>query len=427
LRKKGAVERSMSRDRGPFLSNPFVAQAARWGLLAWSVIGLLILVGVLYRFVLYPIRVVFPPLLVALIVVYLLNPLVTRLQERGVGRVWGTLLCYVVFLSLVGLALAYLIPAVTDQVRSFVSGIPGLLQKAQTGLTNFAARLGVRIRSTDLLQTFQPGSGRTFNFLGRITSFTSGVVHVALVFVLGPLIAFYLLVDLPKIRRGAESLIPASRREEFGGLARQVGATLGGFFRGQLLVALLVGGFCLLGYYVVGLPYFALIGTLTMLLALVPLIGIVLAAVPALFVAFTTSGRTDGLLHIPGGWKLGLACSIVLLAAQQIDARVLSPWLHSRAVRLHPVTVLLSLLVGGTLLGLWGMLLAVPVVAGLRVLLLHVWDTRSQWPPRAPEVVPEPGAPEASTPPPRPMPSGDGAKGKQPETEAARAPRRGAP
>lgn len=376
----------MSKDRGTFFPIPFVAKAARWGLLAWSIIGLLILVGVLFRFVLYPIRVVFPPLVVALIVVYLLNPLVTRLQEGGVPRIWATLLCYVVFLSLVGVALAYLIPAVTAQVRAFVGGIPDLLQKAQTGLTAFAARLGVHISSTDLFQSFQPGGkGGAFNFLGRLTSYTSGVVHLALVFVLGPLLAFYLLVDLPKIRRGAEALVPISRRDEVRSLAGQIGATLGGFFRGQLLVALLTGAFCLLFYFVIGLPYFALLGALTMLLALVPLIGVLIAAIPALFVAFTTSGRTGGLLHISGGWKLVLATSIVLLVAQQLDMRVLSPRLHSRSVRLHPVTVLLSLLVGGTLLGLWGMLLAVPVVAALRVLLLYVWDTRSQWPPRTGE------------------------------------------
>ena len=379
----------MSKDRGPLFPTPFVAQAARWGLLAWSIIGMLILIAALYRFVLYPIRVVFPPLVVALIVVYLLNPLVTRLQERGIPRIWATLLCYVVFLSLVGLALAYLIPAVTDQVRAFVSGVPDLLQKAQTGLKDFAARLGVHITSTDLLQSFQPGKGRAFNFLGRLTSFTSGVVHVALVFVLGPLLAFYLLVDLPKIRRGAEALVPLARRDEARALAGQVGATLGGFFRGQLLVALLVGAFCLLGFFVIGLPFFALIATLTMLLSLVPLIGILIAAIPTLFVAFTTSGRTGGLLHISGGWRLALAASIVLLAAQQLDLRLLSPWLHSRSVRLHPVTVLLSLLVGGTLLGVWGMLLAVPVVAALRVLLLHVWDTRSQWPPGPPDELAE--------------------------------------
>ena len=74
--------------------------------------------------------------------------------------------------------------------------------------------------------------------------------------------------------------------------------------------------------------------------------------------------------------------AVILALAQQLDLRVLSPRLLSKSVRLHPVTVLLSLLVGGTLQGLWGMLLAVPVAAALKVVLLHVWDTRSQWPPR---------------------------------------------
>src|SRR6266700_7918568 len=110
----------MQTERGPFLSNPFVARAARWGLLAWSVIGLLILAWVVYRYILYPVRIVFAPLVVALVLIYLLNPLVTRMQRRGIPRLWGTLLCYVVFLSIVGVGLAYLIPAVTDQVKAFV-------------------------------------------------------------------------------------------------------------------------------------------------------------------------------------------------------------------------------------------------------------------------------------------------------------------
>ena len=380
----------MDRDRGPFFSNPFVARAARWGLLAWSVIGVLILVYAIYRFVLRPVAIVFPPLALALIVIYLLNPLVTQLQERGVPRVWGTLLCYVVFLSLVGLALAYFIPVVSGQVRAFVSGIPDLLTRAETGLAHFAQRLGVHIDTKSFFQNFEPGQGRAFNFLGRITSFTSGVVHLALVLVLGPLLAFYLLVDLPKIQRVWPTMVPATRQEDVRVVAGSLGQTLGGFFRGQLVVALLVGVFTAASFYVVGLPYWAMLGGLTAILALVPLLGIVIAAIPVLFVAAATSSPTGGLLHVPGGWKLAVVCVLLLAVAQQLDLRVLSPRLMSRAMRLHPVTVLLSLLVGGTLQGLWGMLLAVPVAAAIKVVLLHLWDTRSQWPPRM-AVAPEAG------------------------------------
>ena len=378
---QGPVDRrSVDRDRGPFFTNPFVARAARWGLIAWSLIGILILVYAVFRYVLRPVRIVFPPLVLALIVIYLLNPVVTRLQDRGVSRVWGTLLCYALFLSLTGVALAYFVPVLTHQVNQFGSGIPDLLQRAENGIVKFSDRLGVHIDPKAFFKSFEPGQGG-FNFFGRITSFTSGVVHVAVVVILGPLLAFYLLVDLPKVQRVATALVPVPRRDEVQGLAASLAQTLGGFFRGQLLLALLVGAFCLAAFWMVGLPYFALIGALTALLALVPLIGLVIASVPVLFVAFATSGRTGGLFHVSGGWKLALACSVILVAAQQIDLRVLSPRLLGRTVRLHPVTVLLSLLIGGTLQGLWGMLLAVPTAAALKVLLLHLWDTRSRWPP----------------------------------------------
>jgi predicted PurR-regulated permease PerM len=379
----------MDKEREPFLSNPFVARAARWGLLVWSVIGLLILVYLVYRYVFHPIRIVFPPLVVALIVVYLLNPIVSMLQARGLHRVWATLIVYLVFLSMVGLAIAYLTDVIGHQVTQFVRTIPALLDKAQSGLTALFDRLGIHVDTKALLAAFEPKKGSAFNFLGRLTSFTSGVVHVAFVLVLGPLIAFYLLVDLPKIKRGAEALVPAARRDEVTTLAERVGDTLGGFFRGQLVVALMVGLASMFGYWLVGLPYFALLGALTGLFALVPLIGTLIAAVPVLFVALTAGKGNGQMMHIPGGWRLALACVVVLVLVQELDTRVLSPLLKGRAMRLHPVTVMLSLLVGGSLLGLWGMLLAVPVVAGLKVVVLHVWDTRSQWPPRA-EVAPAP-------------------------------------
>ena len=127
-------------NRGPFFSNPFVARAARWGLLAWSVIGILILLWALFRFVLIPIRVIFPPLVVALILIYLLDPVVTRLQRRGMPRVWAALLTYIVFLGAVGVALAYLIPVIARQVQSFVAGIPVLLTRAEAGFAAFGRR-----------------------------------------------------------------------------------------------------------------------------------------------------------------------------------------------------------------------------------------------------------------------------------------------
>jgi predicted PurR-regulated permease PerM len=115
---------------------------------------------------------------------------------------------------------------------------------------------------------------------------------------------------------------------------------------------------------------------------LIPLIGPFIGAAPALFIAFTTDS-SGGLLSLDPGWPLAIGASVALLTVQQIDNHIISPNVVARTVKLHPVTVMLGLLIGGTVLGLWGMLLAVPVIAATKILMLHFWDTRLQWPPAA--------------------------------------------
>jgi predicted PurR-regulated permease PerM len=189
-----------------------------------------------------------------------------------------------------------------------------------------------------------------------------------------------LLVDLPKVQRATMSLIPLRRRGEVRSVLEKMGRALGGYFRGQLLVAAFVGVASMLGLYLVGLPYWALVGAVAGLFNLIPLIGPFIGAVPALFIAFTTSD-TGGLLHLDPGWPMALGASIALLIVQQIDNHIISPNVMARTVKLHPVTVMLGLLIGGTLAGLVGMLLTVPVIASVKIVLLHLWDSRVHWPP----------------------------------------------
>src|SRR5437764_10252499 len=94
---------AVSRRRDPLVSNPLVTRAARWGVLAWAAIGVAILAYIAYRYLLYPIRIAFPPIALAVVMVYLFNPAVSRLEARGVRRWLATLMTYVVFLSVRGL------------------------------------------------------------------------------------------------------------------------------------------------------------------------------------------------------------------------------------------------------------------------------------------------------------------------------------
>ena len=352
-------------------------------MVAWSVIGVLILGYLVYRYVLLPVRIAFGPLLVALVIVYLLNPIVSRLQARRVPRLWGTLLTYVVFLAVVGVVLRFVIPMVADQVSSFVSSLPDLLDRAQRSLADTARRLGIEVRSTDILASLSP-RGQAGSFISRIFSVTAGFLHGLLVFVLGLVVGFYLLVDLPKVQRTVLTLIPTRRRNEVRSVLEKMGRALGGYFRGQLLVAAFVGLASMLGLFIVGLPYWAVVGAVAGLFNLIPLVGPIIGGVPALFIAFTTT-NTGGLLHLQPGWPMAVGASLALLTVQQLDNHIISPNVMARTVKLHPVTVMLGLLIGGTLAGLVGMLLTVPVIASAKIVLLHVWDSRMQWPPTGPD------------------------------------------
>jgi predicted PurR-regulated permease PerM len=382
-------------DRNRVLGPSYVARAARWGILAWATIGMLLIGYFAFRYVVYPIRIIFPPLVVALIMLYVLNPLVSGMERRGMRRGWATLLVYLAFLAVVGTGLFFLVPLVVEQVDDFVRAAPEIFRQISEGFQSFFARFGF-----DVQPTTAPASSGVLAFLGDLVSLTRPILDIVLIIVVGPILAFYLMMDLPKIRRGLKTLVPVRRRREVEDVTGRIGQAIGSFFRGQLLVAIFVGVVSAIGLWIVGLPYWALVGLVSGLFNLIPLIGPIIGTVLAVLVA-TTTDVSGGLLQLQPGLPLAIGSAVVLLVVQQIDNHVLSPNIVGRTVNLHPVTVLLGLLAGGTLLGLWGMLLAVPVMASLKILILHVWDTRATWPPQSEE----PARPEPSAPPgPRPEP-----------------------
>jgi len=369
--------------RDPLTSNAVVTRAARWGVLAWAAIGVAVLTYIAYRYLLYPIRIVFPPLALAVVLVFLLNPVVSMLERRGVRRWLGTLVTFVAAFVILGGILAFLVPIVSDQGSQLSKTIPDLITRAQIGIVKAARNLGLHVKTGDLFNSIQQNRDNAGAFFGRLTSFTFGVLHVVVILLLGPVVAAYLLVDLPKLGRWVRALVPPARRPEAESLGNKLNTALGGYFRGQLLVAAFVGVASMAGLYLIGLPYWALVGLIAGLFNLVPWIGPFIGAVPALFIAFTTPEAAAGqVIPLRPGWPMALGAALVLTIVQQIDNRIITPRTVARNVKLHPLTVILSLLVGGTLLGLWGMLIAIPVVATVKILVMHYWDTRMTWPPQ---------------------------------------------
>lgn len=361
----------------------------RVGIGAWSIIGILILLAI-SLWLLLKIRVIFPPLVLALLIIYLLNPIVTRLEERRVPRWAGALLAYVVVLGSLTLLIIVITPLISRQVSNFAEEWPefrvAIVHTIQDTAESIEDRFGTRINTTqiecllgaddiagdetaptrercdEVTRDFRERLGEQ---AGRITEVGGTVLEILLIFVLGPLIALYLLIDLPILQRDILNLVPEPQRAEFADLGSKMGRAVGGFFRGQLFVALIVGILASLGFFLIDLPFWLVIGAIAGFTNLIPLVG-----------PFIGGGIGFIVGSISDGFGLGLAAIVVAVIVQQIDNHVISPNVMKRTVKLHPASVMLALLAGGTLAGFWGVLLAVPGLAVAKIVLNHIWSTR---------------------------------------------------
>ncbi|MGH2756926.1 MAG: AI-2E family transporter, partial [Actinomycetota bacterium] len=360
----------------------------RVGIGAWSIIGILILLAVSIQ-VLLKVRVIFPPLVLALLIIYLLNPIVSRLEERRVPRALGAILAYIVVFGVITLLVFAITPLVSDQISNFADEWPQFRGEVVNRIHDTAEsvedRFGVTINTTqaecllgadEIDSPDSPSAAecdeetREFRELlssqvGRLTELGGTILDVLLIFILAPLIAIYLLIDLPQLQRDVLNLVPEPHRAEFADLGSKMGRAVGGFFRGQLFVALIVFVLASIGFRLIGLPFWLVIGAIAGITNLIPLVG-----------PFIGGGLGFIVGTVSEGFGLGLLAIAVAAVVQQIDNHFVSPQVMKRTVQLHPVTVMLALLAGGTLAGFWGILLAVPGVAVVKILLGHLWSTR---------------------------------------------------
>ncbi|CAN5665151.1 AI-2E family transporter [soil metagenome] len=343
-------------------------QVRRAGQLSWAFLGLAALVALL-GLVGWYVRVIWPPLIFAAAIVFLLNPVVTFLQGRGVPRVFGTALSYLGFFAVIALAVIGVAPLAADQADELSDEWPELRADLEERVDDLAARSENWIIQLPTVAEIEDQFGGNGNQdlgeqLETVRDVGSQVFHVAVILLLGPIIAFYLLIDLPHLRKVAESLIPKRAEAEVLLVGRRLSAAVGGFFRGQLFVAVTVGVMVSIGLAIIDLPFWLLVGAVAGVFNMVPLIGPYVGAVPGIAIALTTRDPSTAL------WV-----AAIMTGAQQIDNHFISPLVMQRTVKLHPAAVMMALLAGGTIAGFFGLLVAVPIAAVLKILVGHLWRT----------------------------------------------------
>ncbi|HSL24690.1 MAG TPA: AI-2E family transporter [Acidimicrobiia bacterium] len=346
----------------------------RVALLIWSVVGALVLLWVFLR-VADSVRIIWLPLAFAGGMVFLLNPLVTGLHRRGMPRVVGTFLAFIALAALAVAAGFLLVPLIRRQSAEFASELPNLYEVVVNWLEDMGERFNLDLGPPPTVEAIRewiqdPANQETVqSVVGNFGSWGGqlirGVAEALAIFILAPLLALYMLIDLPRTKGLATELTPPRHREEVVFVAGQVVTALGSFVRGQLLVAFIVGLASSLGLYVLEIPFWLIIGILAGILNLVPFGGPVVGGALAGLVALLNGSLTKALLAI-----------LVFTLIQQIDNHVITPLVQRARVKLSPMVIVLALIIGGSVAGLLGVLVAVPLTAAFRIVAGHLWRTR---------------------------------------------------
>ena len=324
----------------------------------------------LFVYFLHPIL---TPFLVAIVLAYMFDPVVDRLERAGLSRTWGVVAVFTLFTIILMTLLLVLVPLLAKQLLKLYQLAPQVLDWLQhTAMPWVQAKLGL----SDSFWKFDKIKAAITEHMGQATDIVGVVLSqatassLALIgllanLVLIPVVAFYLLRDWNIMMARIRGLLPRARADQIVSLAKECHDVLGAFVRGQLLVMLALGVIYSAGLMLVGLELGLLIGLMAGLAAIVPYMGFIIGIGAAL---------VAGLFQFGGDLYPVIGIVAVFMVGQALEGMVLTPLLVGDRIGLHPVAVIFAILAGGELFGFTGVLLALPVAAVIMVLVRHVQD-----------------------------------------------------
>lgn len=324
-------------------------------------ISLVVLCGFLYVF-----SGILLPFVAGAAVAYLLDPVCDRLERLGMGRMWATLTILLAFVIALVLVFILLLPILGNQLALFLEKFPGLVRQLQDLInTNFGNGLAeaAGINLADLQASMADIVGQGASFIGKLAqSVWSGgqaLLSILSLFVITPVVAFYLLLDWDHMVARIDSWLPRDHLMEIRGLAREMDGAVAGFVRGQLSVCVLLGTFYAVSLALAGLNFGLLIGMGAGLISFIPFVGAGFGLVVSIGVA---------LVQFWPDWPMILIIGAIFAVGQFLEGNVLQPKLVGDSTGLHPVTLMFALFAFGYLFGFVGMLIAVPAAAMIAVL-----------------------------------------------------------
>ncbi|MBC9954497.1 AI-2E family transporter [Leucobacter sp. cx-42] len=307
----------------------------------------------------------------ALFIALGLDPVVRKFEKRGMKRPVGIAVVFLGFIAIIATILAIVIPMLAHQVNLLIQSAPELVTDitAKAWYKDINERFGQYVDFQALLKSGQDLISKPENWTqvaGGVWQAGMGIANGLTAALIILILSLYFLSSMRSIKRGFYTLVPRSSRAKVMDITEQVAGSVGGYVNGMVLLALMnsILGFIMM--LIVGVPFAGLVAVGVFILALIPLIGSVMATVLVGIVALFNSPMT------------ALIAVIYYLVYMQIESYVFTPKIMNRVVAVPGALVVIGALAGGTLLGLLGALISIPVTASILMIIKQVWVPRQE-------------------------------------------------
>jgi len=307
------------------------------------------------------------PFLAGMALAYFLDPIADRLEKLGMSRLLATIFILIVCVLALIVALMVLIPVLTNQLVDFAARLPEYLAQLHARIISFdpewfERELGVKPGTLQdgVASLLSQGTGFITGLFASLWSSGLAIVNLVSLFVVTPVVAFYLLLDWDRMVAHVDSLVPRNHLNDVRQIARDINLATAGFVRGQGTLCLVLGIYYATGLTLVGLNFGLLIGLFAGLISFIPYVGSLVGLGLAVSVA---------IVQFWPEWFWVVAVMAVFFSGQFIEGNILQPKLVGKSVGLHPVWLMFALFAFGYLFGFVGLLIAVPAAAAVAVLV----------------------------------------------------------
>lgn len=306
------------------------------------------------------------PLFIGLFIAWLLDPIVSKLKEKGIRRGFGTAICYIVFLGIVFLIVNALIPLLSEQINEFVSNtIPGVYDACRNWINNIFDKFneienfdsnGMKLELFAKLESI--ATNLTSSLPAILVTFVTNLFSGVGTFAIGMIIGFYILLDFDKHVKLIYSLVPNHLQKDAYTLVKVVDEPLKRFVIGAIIDCSVVFIISFIGFAIIGLKAPLLFGLFCGITNVIPYAGPYIGGAPAVLVAFSQ------------GTPTGIAVLIFIAVVQALEGNLFQPLIMSKTTKLSPITIILGLLVFGHFFGIIGMVLATPIIGAVKGIIL---------------------------------------------------------